>query len=1001
MKKFVLAYLLLSTAAAHAQTGVTIVFSPKTKNATGIAQKWGKIVKFEPNFNAVSIRPDSAKEAIQRAKSDNKVLRVRRSWPELKEGNYNLNDAADLERSMNEMKERNADREAFAKASGITLSKLEKIKTGYYESHLFWLQQRAYPNKRIDYSAYRQAAEHVAQMPSAGSAIDSTPYQWEFIGPRNLDIPYRTYYGIRPINGRANDLAVDPSNPNTLYLASANGGVWKTTDGGTNWSPLTDQWPFLTVSSLAIDPTNPQIIYAGTGDFPGGKNFSMGIMKSFDGGASWTQYGLSQFGSQEISTILVDPENPQIVTISTGRGSAGGGYIWRSTNGGVSWTQAIGTFTNWFRITMGPLVGGTRTYYAAGTGSAGGRIYRSIDRGATWTQLTSPLTVNVTVLSICASKINPSVVYLLTYKQIFKSTNSGNSWTDVTGNFPHGTNDYNWSQFSYDWFFDCSSGNGQDILYVGAIDTVQSPDSGATWRSVGGPTYSGSALTHNDQHFVTVDPTNPNIVYMGGDGGAYRYTYNPTAGTGTWGYLSANLGISQFYRIAVHPSNPDHVMGGTQDNASPHSLGNLAMWENVGGGDGGFCAINPNSPATQYATSQNLNIYRTNNTWNTSGTISPSTGTDLKAFIAPIMLDSNNPNLLYAGTNYLWRRDAGTSVWEPRLGGQQLAGTNNTVRYIEVAPGDTNRIYTGSSDGQVWMSINKGVSWQQINTGTVSLPNRTITSISVNPANKDEILVSVSGTGTGHVWKCANTTAGVRTWIDVSGLSVNSLPNTPCNSVVHDAFDFDNTYWAATDLGVFVSRDGGVNWANATQPLGLPNTSAYELKFARDTNYLTLGTFGRGIWRLKNRDVLFPTSAVIEQGTPFGGNMTSLRTSDNSYYSVLSDESEPTGQIVFFGGTAPGIASLMEVLFETKTDRTAMVQFFDMKDFTTGNWVNIDTRSMSLSDARVTKLVPGDVSRFLQSGNVQGRFRFIPSEDLVATDGWSNSIDRLVWRTSP
>src|SRR5262249_52409923 len=153
---------------------------------------------------------------------------------------------------------------------------------------------------------------------------------WEFIGPQNLPVPNRIYNGDSPIIGRVNAMAFDPVTSGTFYLASATGGVWKTTDSGTTWKPLSDNWPSLQTSSLAIDPQNHNTIYVGTGDFDGSSGYSFGIMKTTDGGATWTNQGKTKFSYLAVSAIVVDPENSSIVTVTTGRGRNYWGYIWRS-----------------------------------------------------------------------------------------------------------------------------------------------------------------------------------------------------------------------------------------------------------------------------------------------------------------------------------------------------------------------------------------------------------------------------------------------------------------------------------------------------------------------------------------------------------------------------------------------------------------------------------------------------------------------------------------------
>lgn len=726
----------------------------------------------------------------------------------------------------------------------------------YIDGYRWYLHERAYPNDEPDWAAWEIAAKHRDAMewwriPGAGVSPDGFTGQWSFLGPRNLDTPYRIYYGLPPLNGRINGVAYHPTDPNTFYLAAAQGGVWKTTDGGVNYTPLGDNWEVNATSSVAVDPLSPNTVYVGTGDYPGSRPYCMGIMKSTDGGATWTNLGRTELGSRAINKILVHPTNPQIVIVTQGRGASGNGQVWRSTNGGLTWSAVVTTSASWSDLSIGVASGGTQYIWAVGgTSGSGAIIRRSSNQGLSWTTITSPVSGSQSGLCIAASKVNVNTVYLLcpSSRLIYKSTDAGASWTNISAGFVNGNNNYNWSQGSYDFFMDTSTNGGNDAVFVGLIDVVMTPNGGTSWQSIGGPAYSNQSVLHNDQHAIAINPTNPSQMLIGGDGGIFRYTHNFTSGTGSWNYLSANLGVTQFYKSAFHPTNTNIMLGGTQDNATPFCNGNLAVWDNVGGGDGGFCAINQNTPTRQYAEAQYLSLYRTTNSWASSGGMGLNYGSDSVAFIAPFMLDPNNQNLFYCGTNYLYRYTEGGS-WANRLGGQLLSASG-TIRSIAIAPGDGQRIYTGASDGQVWMTSNGGTNWTQINTGSPGLPNRVITSISVDPVNKNDILVTVSGTGSGHVWRCSNTTAGTRVWQNVSGSGASGLPDIPVNMLARDLTLPGSIWYVGTDVGVFATGDAGATWANASAPLGLPNVQVNDVKTVPGTGKLMAATYGRGMWMI-------------------------------------------------------------------------------------------------------------------------------------------------------
>lgn len=751
--------------------------------------------------------------------------------------------------------------------------------TGYLESYLFRLQQRAYPNDSIDWTAYDRALAHRARMPraypTAGPEAQASPRlnRWEFIGPTNLGVPYRTYWGQPPVSGRINAIAVDPQDPNTIYLGGPVGGLWRSRDGGTNWQPLTDDWPYLAVSSIAIDPTNPDVIMVGTGDFPGWGGYAFGLMISEDGGQNWTNTGRAEFGNFAVSHIEIDPDNPQNVYATVGRGRSFWGRVWRSQDGGYSWTRTLDRSAPWADIDFGARRdGGGRRLYAAG-GAQDGQVWRSDDRGATWTRLSPPITgVYHDSIAIAASPTQPDTVYLLTpqMQKLWKSVDAGVTWTDATTGWLSSGPSYNWAQGWYDWHLHTApAAGGEDAVFVGLIDIAMSRDSARSFESIGGPTFSDVAITHNDQHSFAVDPSNPSRVYVGNDGGIYRVDVNYTTGAFAYTNLNKTMGVTQFYTGTWHPSDPDVMLGGTQDNATPYAAGDLANWRNVGGGDGGGVALNPQNPRVMFTTSQfygksergDIFLYRTDNGWASTSYPSTNVGTDNVAFIPPLAIDPNQPQHVYAGTNFLYRYNDQTRRWTNRVGNTMLTGAaNQVILTMTVAPNNSNFIYTGSSDGRVFASNDFGVTWRAIQSGSPGLPNRSITSIDVNPRNPADILVSVSGTGSGHLYRLRDAFAATRAWENLSGSGATGLPDIPTSTVARHASDPERWLFVGTDIGVFMTRNGGQTWVNYTTSMGLPNTIVTKLQFVPRTGFLNAATFGRGMWRIRLPQIGFPAN---------------------------------------------------------------------------------------------------------------------------------------------
>lgn len=773
---------------------------------------------------------------------------------------------------------------------------MEEAGTDFWEAWLEYVKKRAYPNDRFDDEAIYRAIEHRSAMPGERIGISRNGTaglngNWQELGPFNLDVPYRTYYGIRPTTGRVNTIAVDPTNGNTIYIGACNGGVWKTTDGGVNWTPLSDGWEHLAISRIVIDPTNPNTVYVGTGDFHAGDGFTQGLMKSTNGGASWVNLGRAEFGNRCVSGIIVDPETPSTVTVSTGGpGSGDYGQVWRSTNGGQTWSVSLSTATRWANVVCSALENGSnRYYYTIGNGTGGGNIWRSSDRGQTWTRLTSPLTNSVQYVEITVSPTNPNNVYILlgSAQKIYRSQDKGATWTDITGNFPGG---YNWSQSFYNYHIVCSTKTvnnvTSDVLYVGQIDFIQSQNADTVWRSIA-QTYTGSAVAHNDQHGCAFNPSNPNEVFFSGDGGIFKTNYNPSNGSFTVSRLSKDVNVVTFYSGDWHPTDPNRMIGGTQDNATPVVYNSdIANWENVGGGDGCGCGINPSNPNIQYASSQFLGIYRTSNNWSSSSDISPNVGNDRTPFIGMLYVDPNSPHNAFVGTNYLWRYNNNSNNWTGRLGNTVLS-PGDVVRSMAIPVGDSNFIVCGTGDGRVWYSTNAGTNWTQINTGSPGLPNRYVSAVNINPANKLDVIVTLGGTGSGHVYRCMDISAATRVWQNLSGSGATALPDISANCFARDLTDPQNTWYVGTDIGVFVTFDAGQTWANASGPNGLPNVRVDAMKAIAGTGFLNIATYGRGMWRIPLSATftfgIMPDSYTVgSPGVEVGANnVTKIRVDDS------------------------------------------------------------------------------------------------------------------------
>lgn len=543
-------------------------------------------------------------------------------------------------------------------------------------------------------------------------------------------------------------------------------------------------------------------------------------------------------------------------------------------------------------------------------------IRRSQNFGSTWTTITPPAGATG-IGSIAASKIDSDTVYLLSCgnNTIYKSTNAGSSWTDISAGFPDGLpsdTDYNWSQDSYDWYIDCgTTASNTDLVVVGLISIVANRGGVANnWVHVGGATWGGSNLTHNDQHSICFIPGLDDRFLFGNDGGFYQGIWFGSP-INTWGVGNYNerLPITHFYEFDSHPTDPNFLIGGTQDNATPVSRGDLNNWDNVVGGDGGGCAINQTTTSRQYGTSQRYGyssttglatIGRTLDGWATRSDFTvPGMGSETRPFIGQLTLAPSAQNTGYIGTNYLHRfvdNGAGGVAVTTRLGNQNFGAT---ITAIAVAPSNASRIYVGLSDGEIWITSNGGTTWDQIdNEGPVAdqPPGRAVTSISISPSDPDRAVFTFAGFGTGstatHVYRTTTATAEPVVWLDANGSGSTGLPNVPHRSVVRDPFQPGNILYVANDLGVFYSPTFGGTWYEMTTTFGLPNVQVRELNVSGNSQYLYAATWGRGAYRMPLVNGA-PTVAAIDANPEpvLGGN-------DISCQVTLSRDAPPGGQVV-------------------------------------------------------------------------------------------------------
>jgi photosystem II stability/assembly factor-like uncharacterized protein len=661
--------------------------------------------------------------------------------------------------------------------------------------------------------------------------------------------------GPTNIGGRISDIEMSPTNFDTIYAGIASGGVFKSVDAGLNWFPIFDDTYTMSIGDLVVDPANPNIIYVGTGEVNGGGGSvtygGNGVYKSTDAGTTWNHLGLE--ATEYISRIIVDPSNPQTVFLGAmgklfGKNPDRG--LYRSTDGGTTWQNKlfISDSTGCIDVAINPLNPGI--VYAAmwerirrpDRRSYGGPtcgIYRSTDGGENWIELTNGLPNNspsVGRIGISVSASSPNIIYAIYadnigyFAGVYKSTNSGDSWVRTTDGALS-------SLFSsYGWWFgnirvDPSNPNN---VFVMGLDVYKTSNGGSSWS------YSSGSM-HVDQHGMYIHPSNPGFIVAGNDGGVYKSSNSGSS----WTKVSI-MPITQFYTCEVDYQFPNRSYGGTQDNGTIRTMtGNLDDWQEIYGGDGFRVLVDPSNNNFIYAEYQYGGFARsTNGGYSFSSARNGISSSDRFNWSTPYIIDPSNPTKLYFGTQRVYRSTNRAAQWSaisPDLtngppGGNLVYGTITT---IASAPSDSNVIYIGTDDGNVWVTLNGGTNWTKISD---VLPVRWITKVAVDHYDAMTAYVTLSGYRYDeylpHVFRTTN--AGVD-WQDIS----SNLPDAPVNVIIVDP-DTTSKLYIGSDVGVFISSNLGGSW----EYLGnnLPNAPITDLVLHNPTRTLIAATYGRSMY---------------------------------------------------------------------------------------------------------------------------------------------------------
>jgi uncharacterized protein (TIGR03437 family) len=726
------------------------------------------------------------------------------------------------------------------------------------------------------------------------AASEVLPGQWTPLGPGN-------------IGGRTRALLVHPTTPNVMYAAGVSGGIWKTTNGGQSWTPLADLMANIAVNSLALDPKNPDVIYAGTGEgFIVGEQDTLGdfrgagIFKTMDGGATWTRLASTTTADFHfVNDLVVSPVNSQRIYAATRTG------VWRSMDGGATWTQAL----NPVNASGSPLQGGCldlaiRTdqmtdYLFASCGTfVQASIYRNTDAAGSgeWTVVHTESGMGRTSLAIAPSDQN--VIYALSASvasgsfrnglhAVFRSMTGGasGSWTAQVRN----TNPtkLNTTLLSNPWLLfrtDCGLGTSNGFssqgwydnviavdpldanrVWAGGIDLFRSDDGGSNWGQAshwwanGGIAPLAPQYAHADQHVIVFHPsyngTTNKTMFVGGDGGLFRTDdarapvaignkapCDPVNTAVRWVSLNNNYGVTQFYHGLPLPDGKGYF-GGTQDNGTLLGTDNGGVngWREINGGDGGYVAVEPDG-TTLYANFPGLNIQKS-----TDGGATFSSAifgiTDSGTFVNPYVMDPSDAQRLWAGDFYLWRTTSGAALWSRA---SALTAGSGSVSALAIAPTDANYALAGMEDGYILrteVALTSGATTIWADTRPRS---GWVSSVAFDPANRNIAYATYSTFGGTHVWRTVN--AGT-SWTGLDGSGAGALPDVPVHSLVVDSSNTARLF-IGTDLGVFVTTDGGANWAVENTGFANVITESLSLNVVGGVTTLYAFTHGRGAWKV-------------------------------------------------------------------------------------------------------------------------------------------------------
>jgi len=724
------------------------------------------------------------------------------------------------------------------------------------KSHMnYQANHRAYPQEKNPDMGYFQAFLEMKQNACLEKTLNPSD-SWRSIGPKNMA-------------GRTISLAIHPEDHNILYAGSASGGLWRLTITGTGpddyfWEHIQTGYPVLGVGAIAVNPINPDIIYIGTGEVYGYQgqdgdlfgsywmrirgNYGIGLLKTTDGGTSWEKsIDWTQNQTRGVLSLAINPINPDVVFAGTTEG------VYRTKNAGYTWDH-VHSVVMAVDVRIDPINPDIVFISCGNLGTQGNGIYRSMDGGETWTRLSKGLPEfwsGKTKLDIFPS--SPSIIYADICNQwerigLYVSQDSGKSW-ELLSTLEGVDLTQNQGYFSH---FVRINPKDKNKIFVAKVGYQYSEDGGKSFTrafsNLSEWTFNPT-VAHVDLHAFANCAQNEDSFFIAGDGGVFI-----TADGGkTFRGLNKGYVNTQFYPgFASSSTDPNFAVGGMQDNGSALYLGNTDWKLHITPGDGGHAAIDPSNNDIVYASSQRLIIHRSSHRfaheddWEYSTPFlildpnrKPHGDAESVAFIAPFILVDHDR--LYAATSYVYRSEDGGRTWSATNGDRPL--NELPVVAMAAAKSDSNIVYAATAPysplsvrPEVFVTRDGGRYWEKV---TGNLPNRYIVDIAISPFNAEIVYVTLSGFGAPHLYRTLN---GSNSWENIG----SGLPDVPTSAIAIDPHDHQNIY-VGNDLGVWASTDFGNSWSVFRE--GMPEAVlVMDLSISTEARLIRAVTHGNGIF---------------------------------------------------------------------------------------------------------------------------------------------------------